>query len=100
MPAPDWVAPAMSLRILWRGVLEGIVVTVAMTALTAGFYSLLAIDEDDAWYRNVVRRQARRRGQVVESEVPGVLFLEIDGLAHDVLHRALAAGDAPNLAAW
>ena len=82
------------------GVLEGIVVTVAMTALTAGFYSLLAIDEDDSWYRNVVRRQMRRRGQRVESEVPGVLFLEIDGLAHDVLHRALAAGDAPNLAAW
>jgi uncharacterized membrane protein YvlD (DUF360 family) len=82
------------------GVLEGIVVTVAMTALTAGFYSLLAIDEDDSWYRNVVRRQMRRRGQHEESEVPGVLFLEIDGLAHDVLHRALAAGDAPNLAAW
>jgi uncharacterized membrane protein YvlD (DUF360 family) len=82
------------------GVLEGIVVTVAMAALTAGFYSLLAIDEDDSWYRNVVRRQMRRRGQRLESEVPGVLFLEIDGLAHDVLHRALAAGDAPNLAAW
>ncbi|HEX5609040.1 MAG TPA: phage holin family protein [Solirubrobacterales bacterium] len=83
------------------GVLEGIVVTVAMTALTAGFYSLLAIDEDDSWYRNVVRRQMRRRGgERVQSEVPGVLFLEIDGLAHDVLHRALAAGDAPNLAAW
>jgi uncharacterized membrane protein YvlD (DUF360 family) len=82
------------------GILDGIVVTVAMAALTAGFYSLLAIDEDDAWYRNVVGRQARRRGQVVESEVPGVLFLEIDGLAHDVLHRALVAGDAPNLAAW
>ncbi|HWM63842.1 MAG TPA: phage holin family protein [Solirubrobacterales bacterium] len=80
--------------------LDGIVVTIAMAALTAGFYSLLAIDEDDAWYRNVVRRQARRRGQRVESEVPGVLFLEIDGLAHDVLHRALVAGDAPNLAAW
>jgi uncharacterized membrane protein YvlD (DUF360 family) len=82
------------------GVLEGTVVTVAMAALTAGFYSLLAIDEDDAWYRNVVGRQARRRGQRVESGVPGVLFLEIDGLAHDVLHRALVAGDAPNLAAW
>jgi uncharacterized membrane protein YvlD (DUF360 family) len=82
------------------GILDGIVVTVAMAALTAGFYSLLAIDEDDAWYRNVVGRQARRRGQIVESEVPGVLFLEVDGLAHDVLHRALVAGDAPNLAAW
>jgi hypothetical protein len=26
--------------------------------------------------------------------------VEIDGPGHDVLHRALVAGDAPNLAAW
>jgi uncharacterized membrane protein YvlD (DUF360 family) len=82
------------------GVLEGIVVTIAMTAVTAIVYSLLAIDENDAWYRNVVARQARRRKDTVRSEVPGVVFLEIDGLAHDVLHRALADGSAPNLAAW
>jgi uncharacterized membrane protein YvlD (DUF360 family) len=82
------------------GVFEGIVVTVGMTALTAIFYSLLAIDEDDAWYRNVVRRQARRRGERVESEIPGVVFCEIDGLAHDVLHRALRDGNTPSLARW
>jgi uncharacterized membrane protein YvlD (DUF360 family) len=80
--------------------LDGIVITIAVAALTAAVYSLLAIDEDDAWYRNVVRRQARRREGVVESEVPGVLFLEIDGLAHDVLLRALQDGSAPTLAAW
>jgi len=80
--------------------LDGIVITIAVAALTAAVYSLLAIDEDDAWYRNVVRRQARRRQGVVESEVPGVLFLEIDGLAHDVLLRALQDGSAPTLAAW
>jgi uncharacterized membrane protein YvlD (DUF360 family) len=82
------------------GVLEGTVVTVAMAALTASVYALLAIDEDDSWYRYVVRRQLRRRRQVARSEVPGILFLEIDGLAHDVLHRALSDGSAPNLAAW
>ncbi|HEX5758024.1 MAG TPA: phage holin family protein [Thermoanaerobaculia bacterium] len=82
------------------GVLEGTVVTLVMTAVTAIVYGLLSIDEDDSWYRYVVRRQARRRGRRVESEVPGVLFLEIDGLAHDVLHRALSDGSAPNLAAW
>jgi Type I phosphodiesterase / nucleotide pyrophosphatase len=37
---------------------------------------------------------------VTESEVPGVLFLEIDGLAHDVLWRALQDGSAPTLASW
>ncbi len=82
------------------GLWEGIVITIAIAALTATVYSLLAIDEDDAWHRNVVRRQARRRGQAIETEVPGVLFLEIDGLAHDVLLRALQDGSAPTLAAW
>jgi uncharacterized membrane protein YvlD (DUF360 family) len=82
------------------GVPEGIVITVVVAALTSAVYSLLAIDEDDAWYRNVVRRQARLRGQVTESDVPGVLFLEIDGLAHDVLLRALQDGSAPTLSSW
>lgn len=82
------------------GVWEGIGVTIAMTALTAMLYALLAIDEDESWYRYVVRRQLRRRKQAIRSEVPGVVFLEIDGLAHDVLLRALGDGSAPNLAAW
>jgi uncharacterized membrane protein YvlD (DUF360 family) len=82
------------------GVPEGIVITVVLAALTSAVYSLLAIDEDDAWYRNVVRRQARLRGQITESDVPGVLFLEIDGLAHDVLLRALQDGSAPTLSSW
>jgi uncharacterized membrane protein YvlD (DUF360 family) len=83
-----------------EGVLEGVVVTIAMAGVTAIVYGLLAIDENEAWYRYVVRRQARRRGRATRSEVPGVLFLEIDGLAHDVLRRALSDGSAPNLAAW
>jgi len=81
-------------------VADGIVITIVVAAVTAAVYSLLAIDEDEAWYRNVVRRQARRRGEVAESDVPGVLFLEIDGLAHDVLLRALQDGSAPHLASW
>src|SRR3954454_22313196 len=82
------------------GLAEGIVVTLGLTALTALFNALLAIDEDDTWYRNVVTRQTRRRGDRIETDVAGVVFLEIDGLAHDVLHRALRDGNAPNLAAW
>ncbi len=82
------------------GVLDGIVITIAIAALTSVVYSLLSIDEDESWYRNVVGRQARRRREVTASEVPGVLFLEIDGLAHDVLLRAIADGNAPTLSAW
>ena len=82
------------------GVLEGTVVTIVLAAVTTGLYALFAVDEDESWYRNVVRRQARRREKTVESDVPGILFLEIDGLAHDVLWRAVTDGSAPNLAGW
>ena len=51
------------------------------------------------WQRNVVRRQARRAGAIA-ADVPGVVFLEIDGLAHEVLRRALRDGNAPMLARW
>jgi uncharacterized membrane protein YvlD (DUF360 family) len=83
-----------------EGVLEGTLVTIVLAAVSAGVFALLAIDEDDYWYRQVVRRQLRRRGRTVRSETPGILFLEIDGLGHEVLHNALADGSAPNLASW
>jgi uncharacterized membrane protein YvlD (DUF360 family) len=82
------------------GWFEGIVVAVGLTSLTALASSLLAIDDDETWHRNVVRRQARRRGDHTESDVPGIVFLEIDGLAHDVLRRALRDGNAPTLSRW
>jgi uncharacterized membrane protein YvlD (DUF360 family) len=78
----------------------GLVVTIGMAALTTVLYALLAIDEDESWYRNVVRRQARRRGDRIETDLPGVICLEIDGLAHDVLKRALRDGSAPAMSRW
>jgi uncharacterized membrane protein YvlD (DUF360 family) len=82
------------------GIFGAIVITIALAASTAAIESLLAVDEDEWWYRHVVSRQARRRGEVTESDVPGLLLLEIDGLAHDVLLRAIRDGTAPTLAAW
>jgi uncharacterized membrane protein YvlD (DUF360 family) len=90
------VVPGASVEGFW----SGLVITIGMAALTALTSALLAIDEDESWYRNVVRRQARRRGDRIETDVPGVIFLEIDGLAHDVLRRALRDGSAPAMARW
>jgi uncharacterized membrane protein YvlD (DUF360 family) len=90
------VLPGAEISGLW----EGVVVTLAISAVTALVYALFAIDEDESWHLQVVRRQARLRKQTLETDVPGVLFLEIDGLAHDVLHRALSSGSAPTLARW
>jgi uncharacterized membrane protein YvlD (DUF360 family) len=80
--------------------LSGIVVAAGLAILTTAASSLLAIDDDESWMRNVVRRQARRRGKAVDTDVPGVVFLEIDGLAHEILRRAMRDGNAPTLARW
>ncbi|MGB2711860.1 MAG: phage holin family protein, partial [Conexibacter sp.] len=77
-----------------------IVVTLAMTAITAAAESVLALDSGDLWHRHVVVRQLKRTNLAASSDVPGVLFLEIDGLAHDVLQRGLRDGNAPALARW
>jgi uncharacterized membrane protein YvlD (DUF360 family) len=90
------IVPGAAIDDVWTG----IAVVLGLTVLTALLTSLLAIDEDESWYRNVVRRQARRRGERIESDVPGVIFLEIDGLAHEVLRRAMRDGNAPTLARW
>jgi uncharacterized membrane protein YvlD (DUF360 family) len=83
-----------------EGLRDGILVALGLAALTALVSALLAVDDDESWYRNVVRGQARRRGERIESDVPGIVFLEIDGLAHDVLQRALRDGNAPTMARW
>jgi uncharacterized membrane protein YvlD (DUF360 family) len=90
------LVPGASIEDVWTGV----GVAIGMALLTTLLASLLAIDEDESWYRNVVRRQARRRGDRAESDVPGVIFLEIDGLAHEVLRRAMRDGNAPTMARW
>jgi uncharacterized membrane protein YvlD (DUF360 family) len=79
---------------------SGIVVAIGVTVINTLATSLLAIDDDDFYYRNVLKRAARRQGTAVDSDVPGVYFLEIDGLAHAVVQRAIRDGHLPTLARW
>ncbi len=77
-----------------------ILASFGITAVNVILSTLLTIDDDGSYYRNVVRRQMRRRGEVVETDVPGVFFLEIDGLAEPVLEKAMELGYAPTMKRW
>jgi uncharacterized membrane protein YvlD (DUF360 family) len=90
------IDPGLHVSSLFAGIVVALGVTVVNTAAT----SLLAIDDDAFWYRNVVQRQAKRIGHPTPTDVPGLFFLEIDGLAHEVLLRAMRDGNAPNMARW
>jgi uncharacterized membrane protein YvlD (DUF360 family) len=57
-------------------------------------------NDDDQYAIRVIRRVARRQGAEAPTKVPGIVFLEIDGLALPVLRRAMRDGSAPNMARW
>ena len=79
---------------------SALAVTIGLTLVTTVADRLLAI-EDDAWFDERMARRARRRaGQATMTDVPGVVFVQIDGLSESVLRRALASGDAPTLHRW
>ena len=58
------------------------------------------IGADDTSSIRIAQRIARRQGVIASTDVPGIVFLEIDGLALPVLSRAMRDGNAPNMARW
>ena len=90
------IEPGFEVASLWAGIAVALAVTILNTAVSAAF----AIDDDGFWYRNVVARYGRRTAPVADLDTPGLLFLEIDGLAHEVLVRAVRDGNAPTIARW
>jgi uncharacterized membrane protein YvlD (DUF360 family) len=76
--------------------LAALVASAASVALEVVF----GADDEDAYAVRVIQRIARRSGERVETDVPGIVFLEIDGLALPVLRRAMRDGHAPTMARW
>ena len=69
-------------------------------AVTVVLDVIFGTNDDDTYTLRVIERIARRSGERVNTEVPGIVFLEIDGLALPVLQRAMRDGNAPNMARW
>jgi uncharacterized membrane protein YvlD (DUF360 family) len=85
-----------------RGLGVAVVVVLVMAAVAGVTSSVLAIDEDEVFFRRARRRTGRGGQPAAERDArpPGVLFLQIDGLGHDVARRAVRDGSMPTLAAW
>ena len=76
--------------------LAALVISAAMVVLEVIF----GANDDQTYSLRVIRRIARRQGGRLATDVPGIVFLEIDGLALPVLQRAMRDGNTPELARW
>ena len=89
---PDW------LRV--DGFADALLMAVVMAVVGVAAQVIAGTNDDDEYQLKVTRRIAKRLGSTPRTDVPGVLFLEIDGLALPVLQRALRDGSAPTMARW
>jgi len=73
-----------------------ILAPLGMAAVTTVLSSLITINDDSSYYRSVLRdAEKKRKGNV--KDYPGVIIVEIDGLAHKVLLEAVDRGVMPTM---
>src|SRR3954471_9050779 len=89
---PDW------LRV--DGFADALLMSVLIAAVGIVLQVVAGTNDDDEYTLRVTRRIAGRLGRTARTDVPGIIFLEIDGLALPVLERALRDGSAPAMARW
>lgn len=95
-----WLVASIDPGMQLDGFLAAIVVSLGLAAINTLLSSLFSINDDRSYYRHVLRKKIRKRVQPTETDVPGIIFLEIDGLSKPVLLRAIRNGHAPTLSRW
>jgi uncharacterized membrane protein YvlD (DUF360 family) len=95
--AADWITDGdLEIDSFWSAL------GVALVAAALGIVIdvVLGTNDDDTYTFRVIHRIARRSGEREQTDVPGIVFLEIDGLALPVLELAMRNGSAPTMARW
>ena len=71
-----------------------ILAPLAMAAVTTVLSALITLEDDSSYYRAVLRDAEKKRKTEIK-DYPGVIIVEIDGLAYEVLCEAVERGDMP-----
>ncbi|MFG2404654.1 phage holin family protein [Streptomyces brevispora] len=82
-----------------------VVVAAVMSAVASATSTALAVRDDNAYRRRLSRladRRRRRSGRdgAADGGTPGTVFIQLDGVGHDVLAQAAADGLMPTVAHW
>ena len=79
---------------------SALLVSLAASAVGTVIAVVAGVNDYDDYTLRITRRIARRTGRPTRTDVPGLVFLEVDGLAFPVLRRAMRDGVTPTMAEW
>ncbi|MBQ0994974.1 MULTISPECIES: phage holin family protein [Streptomyces] len=78
-----------------------VIVAAVMSAVASATGAALAVRDDDAYRRRLYRLADRRRRTLPPGpSSPGTVFVQLDGVGHDVLLAAVDKGLMPTVARW
>ncbi|HYN70743.1 MAG TPA: phage holin family protein [Candidatus Eisenbacteria bacterium] len=89
------VVPGAQIAGVGPALLAALAVAIGNTVVTW----LLSLNGDDSFYGYLRERLARDEGRLDEATTPGILFIQVDGLATPVLESAVRTGRMPFVAA-
>ncbi len=93
----DWIdSDLVNVDSTWTAILVAMGLTAANSVMAAVF----SLDDQRTYDRLVTSNIRRMAGNVPHSDVPGVIFIEIDGLSEPVLRRAISDGYMPTAKRW
>lgn len=81
------------------GPMDTTILALILSATTSVVSGAIAARRDNTYRIMVVRRHRRSTsGSPNPAEAPGLVCIQIDGLGHDVLRRAMSSGEVPTIA--
>ncbi len=76
-----------------------ILTPLAMSAISTVLITITTIDDDASWYRGI-RNSVKKVDKQKVDDRSGFIFMEIDGLAENILYEAIDRGYMPTLKRW
>ena len=92
----EWVVPGFTID----RPLSALAGSFAFATFNTFIAAIVSVSQDESFYGVLVAQLARRRPDAIATSSPGVVIVQIDGLAHSILARQVRAGRVPFLAGW
>lgn len=89
----EFFAPLFNINIDGAGI---ILAPLAMAAVSTILSALVTLEDESTYYRSVIRDAKKKRPKEAKT-YPGLIIVEIDGLAHKVLKEAIDKGLMPTV---
>jgi uncharacterized membrane protein YvlD (DUF360 family) len=82
------------------GVLAAFFASLVYAVVNTILVGIFAVTDDDSYYAVLMQQVSARQKDVTKTDQPGLVVVQIDGLAYPILTHQIRAGRVPHLSNW